>query len=191
MLNVNVNYAHIYNLHVSKIKESVKNTDIVNSIIDDMLMKKVSIKNDKIYVNINKTVLNLINDWYDFSNELQKYNKSSIIVYRGIKNIDVKDSFLHPIPFSTCIDYDNALNWINFNDLERSFIFKIHVDPQTTYTFTGNVNEGHEVVLPAGVLNAINTYYEDDVKIVECSFKAFSRNEMLSNLNRIQVENEN
>lgn len=179
---INVNYVNICNLHLNKIKRSAKHTDIINNIIDDMLMNKVYINNAKIYININRNILNLINEWYNLSSELQEYNNYPIVVYRGIKNIDMKDTFLHPIPFSTCVEYDNALNWINFNDLERSFILKIHVCPNTSFTFTGNFNEGNEVILPAGMLHVIKIYHENNVKIVECSFEQFSYNEMIMNI---------
>ena len=103
---------------------------------------------------LNHRIKNLIREWYLFADHLSTIRNSriDICVYRGVKNMDpYKICHIQPIPFSTCIDICNASEWILPNH-PQSFIMCINVTSQIPYTFTGNADEGHEVILPSGKL---------------------------------------
>ena len=178
---------YIYNSHVSMINESIDFINIINDIIDDMLMDKISICNNQMYLQINKRILYLISGWYDLSRKLIIYNNSDIIVYRGVSKMDItNDKIVQPIPFSSCVDFDNSLNWIHFED-PKSFIMKINIKRGFGYTFTGNLNEGNEVVLPAGILSKTNVIKSSEYNIVEYDFEPFTHSQMLENFETICV----
>lgn len=102
---------------------------------------------------LNHRTKQLIKEWYLFADHLSSLRRVDICVYRGVKNMDPsKMCHIQPIPFSTCIDISNASEWI-IPDNCQSFIMSINVTSQIPYTFTGNADEGHEVILPAGKLH--------------------------------------
>jgi len=119
----------------------------------DMIMYKVySNENDQICMRqLGNSVVELIKEWYLFSEYLSSFRRVKLTVYRGVKNMNANISHSQPLPFSTCIDVNNALDWIIPNH-PRSFIMSITVSHKIKYTFTGNLYEGNEVVLPAGYL---------------------------------------
>ena len=171
--------------HINLIRKSDYYIEIIDSIIGDMLMDKIYIKNDQMYLKINKRVLDLISGWYDLSSKLLIYNTDNITVYRGVSFMDISNNkIVQPIPFSSCIDFENALNWIHPDDL-NSFIMKINIKSGISYTYTGNLNEGNEVVLPAGILTKVNVI---SCNIVEYDFEPFTYSQMIENFDKINTE---
>jgi len=156
--------------HVQTIREQPFFIEIINNIIGDMLMNKVQIVDDKLQVDIIPITLNLIYDWYFLAIMLNKSQKCDLIVYRGVKRMQCNVSIYQPIPFSTCIDYNNSLNWI-IEDNEFSFIMEIEVQSDCLYTFTGNFEEGNEVILPAGYLIYKTTKMKEKIKVITFMFK--------------------
>ena len=174
--------------HAIEIQKSHIYIDVVSSIINDMLMGRVYVENEKIYLKLNERICQLISDWYDLSGKLSVYNNKNIVVYRGVFNMTIsKNKILQPIPFSTCIDFDNSLNWINPKD-PNSFIMKININSGCEYTYTCNLNEGNEVVLPAGFLTKINEFKEKECNIFEYDFEPFTYLQMIENFDKINIE---
>jgi len=150
--------------------ESYKN--VSECIISDMLMNRVKKENDIIYVNLNNITINLIKEWYKLS-EIVKYYNTFLTVYRGVYKIDqTQNVIIQPIPFSTCIEYSFAKDWIN--ECNFSYIMKINIPEFTPYTFIDNINEGNEVILPAGFLSKIS----ENQHFVEYNFMSLSYEEM-------------
>ena len=173
--------------HAVEIAKSCDFINIVDSIINDMLMGRVHVENKQLCLRLNKRILDLIFGWYDLSKKLVIYNTENISVYRGISNIIYKDKILQPIPFSTCIDFENSLNWI-YPDDDNSFVMKINIKSGYEYTYTGNMDEGNEVVLPAGILNKINQIKIEEYNIIEYDFEPFSVEQMIENFKNIKTE---
>lgn len=142
-------------LHAKEIQSNVKYKHIMRDIIGDMLMNKVYYCDDtkKVYLRkLRSRTKRLIKEWYLFTNYLSSFPRVNITVYRGVKNMNPKkDYHVQPIPFSTCVELTNAMEWIIPNHY-NSFIMCISVDADVPYTFSNNVLEGHEVILPAGQL---------------------------------------
>lgn len=183
----NIDRSTICYKHVVEISKSCDFINIVDSIINDMLMGRVQIENEQLCLRINKRIVDLISGWYILSKKLVIYNTENIIVYRGVSNIIYKDKILQPIPFSTCIDFENSLNWI-YPDDKNSFVMKINIKSGCEYTYTGNLDEGNEVVLPAGVLNKIRENKEYECNIIEYEFEPFSFEQMVQNFKNIKTE---
>ena len=150
-------------------------------------MGKVSKISNIVYLKINKNVLSVIEKWYNFSSDVKHYNKIHLskyfFVYRGIKlksSLKKGDFLLHPIPFSTCLDYDNATLWTNSN--KYSYILKIKISNNIPFTFTGNLNEGNEVIVSSSNLFIQNI----DKNIVECEIiEYYDYNTMIKNFDNI------
>ena len=117
-------------------------------------------------------VVNLIKEWYLFAEYLSAFKRVKLTVYRGVKNMNANISHTQPLPFSTCIDVNNALDWIIPNN-HRSFVMSIEVSRKIKYTFTGNINEGNEVVLPAGYLFFQKKVKMKNTYLVSYIFKYF------------------
>ncbi len=166
--------------HIKIIQSNPHFVKIIDNIIGDMLMGRVSFneKNKKISLHINKSILILINHWYIMTNYLPSFE---LTVYRGVKNMcPSKKLILQPIPFSTSIQLDNAYEWINNNE-ETSFIMKINIIKSSKFSVTGNYAEGNEVVLPAGYLKMINSSFENNTKINSYDFIPFTFEQMVQN----------
>jgi hypothetical protein len=155
-----------------------------------MLMGKVQKYNNTIFLSINANVLNLIKRWYILLNSVFSFNSlfckvDHFFVYRGInlnEFLSVNENIVHPIPFSTCLDYNNSLLWIN-ESRAHSYILKIKITKKTPFIFTGNKDEGNEVILPAGSLKITNiTGF-----IVECDLVHYTYKEMIQNFKNIEV----
>ena len=181
---------NIYEKHLSVVNNSKNNIDIINCIIGDMLMGKVNKCNNSILLTINTNVLNLIKRWYILLNNVFSFNKlffdiDHFFVYRGMnlnEPLVINEHLIHPIPFSTCLDYNNSLLWIN-NSRNHSYVLKIKISKKTPFTFTGNRDEGDEVILPAGHLKITNiTGF-----VVECVLIHYTYKEMIENFRNIKV----
>lgn len=151
----------IYYIHITEIDKNRKYQSIVDDIIGDMLMYKVysNDRGDVCLRHIDHSVRTLINEWYHFAKYLSQFNRRDICVYRGVKHMNPMQNHYQPIPFSTSYNFNNALEWIIPNTY-HSFIMCIYVSRKTLYTFTGNLAEGNEVILPAGSL-----YFLKQVKL--------------------------
>lgn len=150
--------------------ESYKN--VSECILNDMLMNRVRKENGVIRVVLNNITINLIKEWYKLS-EIVKYYNTFLTVYRGVYNIDKMQSvIIQPIPFSTCVEYSFAKDWIN--DCNFSYVMKINIPPFTPYTFNNNINEGNEVILPAGFLSKKS----ENQHFVEYNFMSLNYKEM-------------
>ena len=146
--------------------------DVTESIIGDMMMGRVRKENNIIYVILNKATINLIKEWYKLSEIIKHYNPC-LTVYRGVYNIDkTQRVVIQPIPFSTCIEYSFAKEWIVESNI--GYVMKINIPRFTSYTFINNINEGNEVILPAGFLSKINE--NDD--FIEYNFMSLNYEEM-------------
>ena len=155
----------IENEHVANIRKNIMYTNIVEMIISDILMGKIKKTTDGELqiVNITDTVKELIENWNIMANQLKKYNNCSFTVFRGVGNMDDTDIINQPFPFSTCIEFDNALNWVHDN----GFVMKINIEVGSLYTFTGNAIEGREVIIAACKLKKISSNIIDDVTVNE------------------------
>jgi hypothetical protein len=195
----------IYENHLSIINKTKNNIDIINCIIGDMLMGKVTSCNKTIFLTINKNVLSLIKKWYQLSRSIQasncnllNYNSrfENFVVYRGInlnEPLNLNEHLIHPIPFSTCLDYNNSLLWLN-NNYNHSYVLKITICKNIPFTFTGNLFEGNEIILPAGKLKIksinddnINNNINSDVVVVECELIHYSYKEMKERFKEIET----
>lgn len=158
--------------HYIYLKTSETYNDVTECIIGDMLMNRVRCENNIIYVNLNKVTINLIKEWYKLSEIIKGYNPC-LTVYRGVYNVDkTQRVVIQPIPFSTCIEYSFAEEWINESNI--GYVMKINIPQFTPYTFINNINEGNEVILPAGFLSKINE--NDDY--IEYNFISLNYEEM-------------
>ena len=190
MTNVSV-IKNVYSKHLSIINRSENNSDIINCIIGDMLMGKVQKYNNTIFLSLNANVLNLIKRFYILLNNTFSFNNSffnidHFFVYRGInmnETLIVNENIIHPIPFSTCLDYNNSLLWIN-RSRKHSYILKIKISKKTPFIFTGNEDEGDEVILPAGRLKIVNV----SGFVVECELFYYTYKEMVENFSNIEVD---
>jgi hypothetical protein len=160
----------ICNLQVNIIKAHPFFEKIVNNIIGDMLMNKVHELNGKLLVDLQPVTLNLIYDWYFLAMVLNNYEKCDLIVYRGVKRMQNTNFIYQPIPFSTCIDFTNSLNWVN-EERDDSYIMEIEVNSSCLYTFTGNFAEGNEVILPAGYLIYKKKTIIEKIKVITFIFE--------------------
>ena len=177
----------IYTRHTDLIRNSEYYSKIIDSIIGDMLMDKISVKKGKIYLTINKRILDLIHGWYDLSSKIVIYNTNNITVYRGVSNMDITyDKIVQPIPFSSCIDFDNSLNWIHIKN-PNSFIMKINIKSGVGYTYTGNLDEGNEVVLPAGILLKKNIIEYLEYNVVVYDFEPYTYSQMEKNFDTLFI----
>jgi len=156
----------IENNHIMNIDKNNMYMNVVEMIIGDVLMGKIKKSDDGCLqlVNMTESVNNLIENWYIMANDLQKYNKHYFSVYRGVSNMDDEDIIVQPVPFSTCIEFDNALNWV-YDD--KSFIMKINIKVGDLYTFTGNTHEGREVVIRGCCLIKTTSLKENGIIINE------------------------
>ena len=155
----------IENEHVTNIKKNTIYTNIVEMIINDILMGKIKKTEDGELqlINITDTVKELIEDWNIMASQLKKYNNYSFIVYRGVSNMDDTDIINQPLPFSTCVEFNNALNWVHSN----GFVMKINIKVGDLYTFTGNTTEGREVIISPCKLEKISSNKIDGIIINE------------------------
>ena len=156
----NTSWLNVFNQHVFEIKKNKNFLYVSDCIIGDMLMGKITFTNNKIEIFLTESISNLIKEWKLMSLYLSKFNQE-IIVFRGVRKMQPLDRIEQPIPFSTCIEYENAELWTN-ND---GFIMKIFVSNNINYTFLDNKDEGYEVILPPGFLikkNQQNNYIEYD-----------------------------
>jgi hypothetical protein len=160
--------SYIHKNYICKSSEYLKISD---DIIGDMLMNRVKHEEGKLKLNMNKFVYDIIEKWYKLSEEVKKYN-TPITLYRGARYSKNEKIILQPIPFSTCLDYEYAKDWV-FNN---GFIMKINIKYKTPYTFIDNINEGDEVVLPSGYLYQIKNIQNN---IIEYDFVPLSHDEML------------
>jgi len=159
--------------HYIYLKTSETYENVTECIIGDMLMGRVRKENNIIHVILNKVTINLIKEWYKLSEIIKHYNPF-LTVYRGVYNIDkTQRVVIQPIPFSTCVEYDFAKDWIIESNLV-SYVMKINIPPFTPYTFINNINEGNEVILPAGFLSKIN----ENENFVEYNFISLNYEEM-------------
>jgi len=162
----------IYNSHITYIKSNHEFYNVIDSIIGDMFMGRVKFVDNNLEINIPNIVFHLIEKWYILSDRLKSYNVSPLVLYRGMSNLEILDTIIQPIPFSTCIEYNNATLWSN-----NGFVMKINVKAHVGYTYTGNLNEGNEVILPAGYLFCVgrcDNYIE--YEYIEYSFKEMCEN---------------
>ena len=160
------------NKHYIYLKSSETYKIVTECIIGDMLMNRVKKENNVIRVILSKITLNLIKDWYKVSESVKNHNPF-ITVYRGVYNIDKTQSvIIQPIPFSTCIEFSFAKDWIN--DCNFSYVMKINIPQFTPYTFINNINEGNEVILPAGFLSK----KDENQHFIEYNFMSLSYEEM-------------
>ena len=127
----------------------------MRDIIGDMLMDKVYYceNTKKVYLRkLTSRTKRLIKEWYLFTTYLSTFPRVNIMVYRGVKNMNPRKEYhVQPIPFSTCLELTNAMEWIIPNHY-NSFIMCIDVQSDVPYTFSNNAMEGDEVILPAGCL---------------------------------------
>ena len=160
---------------------------VVDCIMGDVLMGKVSKKNEIIHVILNKMILEVIKKWYDFSSHVKIYNSKHrfFFVYRGFKSSQTigKNNILpHPIPFSTCMDYNNAIIW---TDDEKSYVLKIKITCEIPFTFIGNINEGNEVIISAGKLHVT----EIENNILHCNIVPYETYNIMENeLKNVHVD---
>jgi len=158
----------IINIEKNHIKNIAQNNTSINTIemiIGDVLMGKIKKLDYRIIqmVNMTDAVNNLIENWYVMANELKIYNNYAFSVYRGVSNMDNLDIIFQPIPFSTCIEFDNAINWV----YDNGFIMKINIKVGDLYTFIGNKYEGNEVILGKCHLKKISTIKQNGIIINE------------------------
>lgn len=142
-----------------------------------MLMGKVTHDNEaRTIVNLNNRARELIREWYimaSFLNRKFKENKTSLRVFRGVKNMAPHRNQYQPIPFSCCMKLSTAKEWI-IPDKEDSFVMIIHVPKETLYTFIGNIAEGNEVILPAGNLILQSRSMIKETNVVYYTFHQFN-----------------
>ena len=162
----------VRDIHKKYIYKSTDYLKITDDIIGDMLMNRVERINGKLKLKLNETVCNIIEKWYKLSEEVKNYN-IPIILYRGVRYSKNDKIITQPIPFSTCVEYEYAKDWI-YND---GYIMKINVKEKTPYTFIDNINEGDEVVLPCGYLYETKSINNEN--IVEYDFISLNYNEMM------------
>ena len=144
-----------------------------------MIMYKVySNEKDEICVRtLSNNVKLLIKEWYLFAEYLSSFQRANITVYRGVKNMNPYMNHIQPIPFSTCLEFNNAVDWIIPNN-SRSFIMSIKVSHIVKYTFIGNLDEGNEVVLPAGILVFQRKVKRGNTCIVYYRFKHYLKDDV-------------
>lgn len=153
----------IENNHITNIEKNSTYMSVIEMIIGDVLMGKVKKTADgslKLF-NITPVVERLIDNWSIMANDLKQYNDCCFNVYRGVSNMEDTDIIVQPLPFSTCIDYENARNWV-YTD---GFIMDINIKVGDLYTFTGNEYEGREVVLAPCTLKKISTTTKDGITV--------------------------
>ncbi|NBP57535.1 hypothetical protein EBU71_13565 [bacterium] len=164
-------------LHISFINRHKRFKGIANDIIGDMLMGKVTlIDNNMLSVNLNARAKSLIREWYIMASFLHrkfKSKKSDLTVFRGVKNMAPHRNHYQPIPFSCCMNLSTAKEWI-IPDKDNSFVMIIKVPKETLYTFIGNLEEGNEVILPAGSLILQSRTTIKDVNVVYYTFHQFN-----------------
>lgn len=169
-------------IHNNYITSSSTYLYIIDAIIGDMLMNRVKINsNNKLEISLTDSVLYIIEYWYELSEKLKTHN-IPLTVYRGINYVRKdNDCIMQPIPFSTCVDYDVASEWVY--NTESGFVMKINILGDVGYTFTDNMNEGNEVILPAGYLHKTNIDVENN--IIEYDFMPLNYNEMKEEIKMI------
>lgn len=185
-MNINIIMCEsLIETHINIIKKNPIFKTIIDKIIDDMLMNKVSYNEEskKIILHINNSIMTLILDWYKMTNLLPSFE---LIVYRGVRNMcSTNNIILQPIPFSTSIEENNAYDWINKEDISTSFIMKINVSNKTKFSVTGNMGEGNEVILPAGCLHFVEKNFKNNIKFNTYNFIPFSKKEMIDHFKNV------
>lgn len=171
---------YLQELHVLTIDASSTYQFVAESIISDGFMNRVSFNHEnKLTVNLNRQVHQIIEWWYDLSEKLKPHNRD-ISVYRGIYNVPSDQSVLiQPIPFSTCREFKYAYDWVK--DVDNGFAMKINVRGFTGYTFIGNESEGDEIILPAGFLKRVG----NENGVVEYDFEPLDHDGMLDLLDTL------
>lgn len=151
----------IENNHITNIERNSTYMSVIEMIIGYVLMGKVKkTTDDGLKVsNITPVVERLLDNWNIMANDLKQYNGCCFTVYRGVSNMDDDDIIVQPLPFSTCVDYENALSWV----YQDGFVMKINIKIGDLYTFTGNESEGRKVVLAPCTLKKISTIKKDGV----------------------------
>jgi hypothetical protein len=168
---------------------------VIVDIISDLFMGRVFVsKNCDLILTLTEMVLKSVQTWYELSEHLHvrlsDYHLTSFKVYRGVKNMNIQERIYQPLPFSCCCEYQNALQWI-LPSKEDSFIIVIDITlEKIPLTFTGNLEEGNEVILPAGDMYHYFEWYDTykQVKIVEYKFIPATYNEFCKNLqNKVKL----
>lgn len=141
--------------------------EVRDNIIDDMLMGKVVLKPEGVtLVGMTEKVKKLIDLFYKVAKKL--YIPCSFTVYRGTRPIKIAENTLfQPIPFSTSLVPENAMNWIDED--EKCCIWRINVPKDSLFLCIDNPNEGKEVILPAGMIRIIKSSM-DSIRVYECEF---------------------
>jgi len=165
MMNIEDKITMIENNHITNIEQNNMYINVVEMIIGDVLMGKIKKTEDGSIQLINMTdiVTSLIEDWYIMAKELKKYNDYCFSVYRGVSNMEDDNTIVQPLPFSACLEFDNALNWV----YDNGFIMKINIKIGDLYTFTGNTYEGREVIISPCKLEKIHSTKKDGITINE------------------------
>lgn len=149
-------------------------SEVICDIINDVFMGRVNVDDENnTHVRLNERLLSSTKLWFCLCEHLcsqpeikKLYLSLKFFVYRGIHGYKSKDrqSILQPLPFSCCVEFDNAKNWI-VPDRDDSFIIEIELDNEiNNYTFTGNLEEGNEIVLPPGRMYYISERYDRVLK---------------------------
>lgn len=144
-----------------------------------MLMGKVTVltpSSSKVIVNLNNRARHLVKEWYlmaTYLHRIFKNHKTNLTVFRGVKNMTPYRNHQQPIPFSCCMKFSTAMEWI-IPETENSFVMIIEVPRDTIYTFIGNMAEGNEVILPAGALILRTKSKIKEVNVVYYTFYQFN-----------------
>jgi len=165
----------LYDCHTADKNSTYR--EVGDGIIDDMLMGKYDKQGN--LRKLSKRVEDFIENYYmvarHFYTKYQSCRCSDVshyTVYRGssttqnLKNMTVVST----IPFSTSIETENALNWINFKT--NCCIWVIKVPTDTMFLCIDNPNEGKEVVLPAGKFYVSAEKVIEGITTYECDFEA-------------------
>ena len=156
----------VYEKHTSSMDRHYE--EVRDNIIDDMLMGKIVSKPEGIsLIGMTEKVKSLISLFYKVARKL--YTPCEFTVYRGTRPIKIdKDTLIQPIPFSTSLDPENAMNWIDEDD--KCCIWRIRVPRNSLFLCIDNPNEGKEVVLPAGKIRINKSSLPDSIRVYECEF---------------------
>lgn len=154
--------------HIGIIIQNKYYIQTINDVIGDVLMNTIKEKDDgSIELFLNKYQKYLVENIYNLFNTLSSYkyfthNVKNFSVFKGVSNIKNDETMIFPIPFCCCVNFDNASEWCL---QENSFIIEIKIDSSIPIIFTGNIEEGNEVILPKCKLSLIKTYFINDKKV--------------------------
>ena len=153
--------------HLYIIRKNEEYIETINNVVSDVLMNTVKEnKNGTLSVNLNKYQCKVISNIYALFNELSYPNISifdkEFYLYKGVSNISNINIITFPIPFSCCVDFKNAWLWCVS---ENSFIIEIKISGNFPLIFTGNINEGNEVILPRCKILLVKKSIRDNKKV--------------------------